>query len=86
MWIRRNTGRTGSLPGLILLLSVISLLSYAVPSNQGFAQSDQIPSWVKGIFALYAEDQIPDSTLINAIGYLVSVGIIPITEQAGRGT
>lgn len=83
MRIRRNAGRTGSLLGLILLLSVVSLLSYTVPGNQGFAQSDQIPSWVKGIFALYAEDQIPDSTLINAIGYLVSVGIIPITEPAG---
>ena len=41
-------------------------------------QPKEIPSWVKNIFVFYAEDQIDDKTLLNAIEYLLSVEIITI--------
>jgi len=42
------------------------------------SEPKEIPSWVKEIFVFYAEDQIDDKTLLNAIEYLLSVGIITI--------
>ena len=42
------------------------------------SEPKEIPSWVKDIFVFYAEDQINDKTLLNAIEYLLSVGIITI--------
>lgn len=42
------------------------------------SEPKEIPSWVKDIFVFYAEDQIDDKTLLNAIEYLLSVEIITI--------
>lgn len=42
------------------------------------SEPKEIPSWVKEIFVFYAEDQIDDKTLLNAIEYLLSVEIITI--------
>ena len=40
--------------------------------------SREIPSWIRDIFVLYAEEKIDDETLLNAIEYLVSEKIIKI--------
>ena len=36
----------------------------------------EIPKWIKGIFSLYSSGQIDDDTLLNAIEYLIQIGII----------
>ena len=37
-----------------------------------------IPLWIRGIFILYAQNQISDSDLIKALQYLVIHGVIKI--------
>ena len=68
-------------PGLVVLFGIIALSSSTVLSNQAYAQSEQIPSWVKSIFVFYAEGQISESDLLNAIEYLAEIGIISISGQ-----
>ena len=49
-----------------------------VAESKSQSEPKEIPSWVKDIFVFYAEGQIDDKTLLNAIEYLLSVEIITI--------
>ena len=40
------------------------------------ASDSQIPEWVAGVFKLYGDGQIDDSTLISALQFLIQQGII----------
>ena len=40
----------------------------------------EIPKWIKGIFSLYSSGQIDDDTLLNAIEYLIQIGIIQASK------
>ncbi|ABK76665.1 hypothetical protein CENSYa_0014 [Cenarchaeum symbiosum A] len=42
---------------------------------------ESIPSWVRTIFNSYAEDHITDEEMLNIIGYLVQIGVIPISQS-----
>ena len=42
------------------------------------AQEVSIPAWIKNNAGWWANDQIPDSTFINGIEYLIEVGIITL--------
>lgn len=65
----------------LVLAGIIILSSLTMTSNQANAQSEQIPSWIKNIFVFYAEGQISEADLLNAIEYLAEVGIISISGQ-----
>ena len=41
-------------------------------------QSNEIPQWVKGVFVYWAEGNISDQELINAISFLVRSGAINV--------
>ena len=42
--------------------------------------ANKIPEWVKNIFAWYAQDQISEDEVLNAIKFLVNQGIINLNE------
>ena len=43
-----------------------------------FSFSEEIPDWVRNTAGWWADDYIPDSDFINAIQYLVSIGLIEV--------
>ena len=43
---------------------------------------DKIPTWVKTVFGYYAQGQIDESTLINALEYLIEEKIIHVLAGA----
>ncbi len=65
----------------LVLFGVLLLSSFVVLSASAYAQTEQIPSWIKNIFVFYADEQISESDLLNAIEYLVDIGIIPVSEK-----
>jgi len=38
----------------------------------------KVPSWVKNLFVMYAEDKIDDNALINALQFLIKSGILVV--------
>jgi len=44
----------------------------------GLELTKKIPSWIKSIFGLYAQDQISEDELLNAIKYLIDEGIMVV--------
>ena len=59
---------------LSLILSVVILSS----GITAYAQSDSIPSWVKGIAEFWAEGKITDEEYTNAMEFLIKAGIIKV--------
>ena len=60
---------------LSLVLSVILVTGLA---STAYAQSDNIPEWVKGISGFWSEGKISDSDFINAIEFLINQDIIKL--------
>jgi len=52
-----------------------------VPIGFTSAQTDTIPSWVKGIAGFWAEDNMSDAEFIDAIEFLIDNGIITVNQQ-----
>ena len=48
------------------------------PIKEAILPVREIPSWIKEVFVFYANEQIDDETLLNAIEFLVSEQIIRI--------
>ena len=46
-----------------------------------YAQSEEIPKWVKEVAQFWVDGQISDSEFIEAIEFLVNAGIIKISES-----
>jgi len=44
----------------------------------GLELTQKIPSWIKNVFGLYAQDQISEDELLNAIKYLIDEGIMVV--------
>jgi len=44
----------------------------------GLELTQKIPNWIKNIFGLYAQDQISEDELLNAIKYLIDEGIMVV--------
>ena len=47
-----------------------------IPTPPGEPAS--IPNWVKGIFGMYAQGQLSDSDLVQALQFLIKQGIIKV--------
>ena len=66
---------------LLVLLGCMMLSSLVALPGQADVQSEQVPAWIKDIFVLYAAGDISDFELLNAIEYLVQIGIIAVDDQ-----
>lgn len=77
------------LTNLLIVLSIISailIFDYAFAADDDLPYQGQvgplidvpdgIPDWIKFIFIMWANDHVTDEELINAIIYLMQVGII----------
>ena len=50
-----------------------------IPQSSSLLQTKEIPAWVKSIFVFYAEDNLTDAELIEALQFLIKDGIIVIS-------
>ena len=46
----------------------------------GLELTQKIPSWIKSIFGLYAQDKISEDELLNTIQYLIDEGILVVNR------
>ena len=60
----------------LFLVLVVSLIGFMIPS----AFAENVPNWVKNTAGWWAEDAISETEFVNAIEFLVNVGIIGIEE------
>jgi len=44
----------------------------------GLELTQKIPDWIKNIFGWYAQDQVSEDELLNAIKYLINEGILVV--------
>ena len=51
---------------------------YSISAAYGQGEVNQIPYWIKMVFSMYAQELISDDELINALQYLIQVGIIEL--------
>ena len=57
---------------LILMITVIMTITLIFP----LANADSIPDWIKNTAGWWATDKISETEFVNAIEFLVNVGII----------
>jgi len=58
-----------------IVIVFVVLIIFGI-TNEIFAES--IPDWVKNIFGWYAQDQVSEDELLNAIKYLIKTGILVV--------
>lgn len=46
--------------------------------GEAHAQTEQVPPWVKQVFAYYVGGQITESELLDTVGYLIEKGVIKV--------
>ena len=62
---------------LIFSVLVVSLAGLIIPS----AFAENVPSWVKNTAGWWATDVISETEFVNAVAYLIKVGIISIEKN-----
>ena len=68
---------------LFLILAAAFIVSSSINS---YAQTTQIPSWVKNTAKWWSEGQVGDSDFVKGIQYLVQQGIVQLPVQANAPT
>ena len=67
----------------ILAVGLFSLLVGA-PVAQAVESTEDFPEWVRSVFKFWADEQISDTDLKNALRYLISEGILTISSQGSQ--
>ena len=71
---------------IVILFTSLIGTSILVNIPNSFSQENvQIPSWVKNTAGWWANDEIDDDTFVNALQYLIKVGIIQVKITVGGG-
>ena len=69
------------------LAAVAALAACAAPAGVAHAQEGEtIPAWVRAIFVYYADNQITDAELINAIEFLIAHDVIQTTTAPNQAS
>lgn len=66
-------------PNITIRQALEAIFPDSLNENDG-TKSERIPPWVKNIFQWYAYGEIDEDSLINALEYLISSGIINVTS------
>ena len=61
-----------------IFIVVVGILAFGgVVAGMAYSQSEEsIPEWIRGLFTFWADEQINDTDLLNAIEFLVDTGTI----------
>ena len=67
--------------------AIAALAACAAPAGAAHAQEGEaIPAWVRAIFLYYADEQITDAELINAIEFLIAHNVIQVTTAPNQAS
>lgn len=61
-------------------MATITALAGAVHTQ---AECELIPAWVESVFAYYIDEQIAETELVNALQYLIEIGVINVAVAGG---
>ena len=76
---QKSQKKMNKISGIMCVAFIVGMLvffNYANGQSQG--EVNPIPYWIKIIFSMYAQELISDKELINALQYLIQVGIIEL--------
>ena len=77
----RDSSQTEFTNGLEFLIN--EGIIYIPPTEPGPAGPDKIiPDWVRNTAGWWADDKIPDSGFINAMKYLIEIGLIEVEASS----
>ena len=76
-----NTSKMLAMFVLVLIFTVLPIIVYADQSSDIDGSDRKIPTWVKTVFEYYAQGSIDESTLINALEYLIEEEIISVSAE-----
>ena len=62
----------------ITVVAISGIMGVGAASQHAAAEEWQIPDWVSSVFGYYAAGQIPESTLLNALEFLIQEGILQV--------
>jgi len=65
----------------VIIIAVAFVVLFVLLPTAGLAFGESIPSWVRNIFVWYAEEQIEEGELLNALQYLIESKIIITSES-----
>ena len=66
---------------VILFILAVTLVTAGGLGSVTYAQSDEIPKWIKDVADHWINDEITDSEFIQSLQYLVDAGIISIPDS-----
>ena len=62
---------------LMLMVTVVMVITLVFP----FASAENVPDWIKNTAGWWATDAISETEFVNAISFLINVGIINIESE-----
>lgn len=62
--------------GAVCMAAVAAVVACVPAYGEAHAQPEQVPAWVKQVFAYYVEGHISESELLDTVGYLIERGVI----------
>ena len=65
----------------VVIFTMMPFTAYADQSSGTDGNDKRIPAWVKTVFTYYAQGQIDESTLINALEFLIEEEIISVSAR-----
>ena len=72
-----------SITELVMMIVLAIIVSSAVTfSTTPDAHAEKIPDWVKGVFNWYAQGNISEDDLIQALQFLIDAGVIDVAPGA----
>ena len=69
------------MPKFIILFLLVSIITL-IPINDAHAEENIIPSWIKQIAIFWGEGKITETEFLEAMDYLIKVGILSIPESS----
>ena len=73
--------RLNRMAGKITIFLICTVLVFAGIIMTPNAYAENVPGWVKNTAGWWATDAISETEFVNAIGYLIKVGIISIESS-----
>ena len=69
---------------VILVILAVTLVTAVGLGSVAYAQSDEIPKWIKGVADYWINDKITDSDFTEAMGFLINSGVITVDNNPSQ--
>lgn len=71
------------IPRGAICMAAVAAAACVPALGEAHAESEQMPAWVKQVFAYYVDGHISESELLDTVGYLIERGVIKVGCACG---